>query len=666
MANPDDLDVGQTIRGFAANDKLFQRYVLHSILGRGGMGIVWRAFDEQLERDVALKFLPEVLMLDRAAMDELKRETKRSLELTHHHIVRIYDFAQDNRTACISMEYVDGQTLSALRVERANKIFEVDELRPLVEHACDALEYAHVKARIVHRDLKPSNLMLNSRGELKVTDFGIARSLSDSVSMLTLRTSGTLIYMSPQQLNGERAHPTDDIYSLGATLYELLSGKPPFYSGGIESQIREKIPPPISDRRSALEIASTQAIPAEWEATIAACLAKDPTQRPPSAAEVAKRLALAAPQYGTTAFSKAPPPGAPPPATLPPAPPAKRKIGPIALIMAALIVCGGLIWYFGFFRPAAAERKAADFRAPEAAANSKAAERLKQARGALIVNTEPQGATITLADQTRKSPASFSDLAVGPAHVRIALEGYEPEERDFEITENRISDSGLIRLKRILGSAKIESVPGSVEFELVDADGGRHSGTTPAVLTNLPTGRAEVIYKNARSVSHSEHINVTASYTVATTWRVPAEPSPTAVAVTSPTPSVAPNTSVLITPDWQTNPTPPPASVSREILGEYTYKGNVGPYEASFRLKFEPGERVTGTYTMPVNKGLVLRLEGRNPTGKMYLDEYTRDRLSAHIELTLNLTANEIRWEGTMYNTPPDNRVFHVTFSRPR
>src|SRR2546423_1486304 len=450
MAASDDLDLGQTIRGFAANDKLFQRYTLHSILGRGGMGIVWRAFDEELERDVALKFLPEVLMLDRAAMDELKRETKRSLELTHHHIVRIYDFAQDNRTACISMEYVDGQTLSALRVERANKVFEVDELRPLVEQACDALEYAHVKARIVHRDLKPSNLMLNSRGELKVTDFGIARSLSDSVSMLTLRTSGTLIYMSPQQLDGERAHPTDDIYSLGATLYELLSGKPPFYSGGIESQIRDKIPPSISARRSALEVASAKSVPAEWEATIAACLAKEPAQRPQSAVEVAKRLGLAPPQYGHAAFSKPSPLIPPPPAALEPVPPAKRKFGALALMIAMLIVCGGLVWCFGFFLPAAGRRKAAESRAAEAEASSKAAERLKQARGALIVNTEPQGATITLAGQTRKSPASFSDLAVGPAHVRIALDGYEAVEGEFEITENRISDSGLITLKRIL------------------------------------------------------------------------------------------------------------------------------------------------------------------------------------------------------------------------
>jgi serine/threonine protein kinase len=291
----DDLDLGQTIRGFAAGQKLFNRFSLVRILGRGGMGVVWLARDEDLGRDVALKFLPELIIHDKAVLDDLKRETTRNLELTHHNIVRIYDFAHDGQSACISMEYVDGATLSALRIERPNRVFEVDELSPIIEQACEALTYAHTRAAIVHRDLKPTNLMLNSRGVLKVTDFGIARSLSDSVSMLSIRTSGTLIYMSPQQLDGERASPVDDIYSLGATIYELLTGKPPFYTGGMERQIRDKTPPSMSARRNALEVATTTTIPIHWETTIAACLAKDPAQRPQSVADVAKRLTLAAP-----------------------------------------------------------------------------------------------------------------------------------------------------------------------------------------------------------------------------------------------------------------------------------------------------------------------------------------------------------------------------------
>jgi serine/threonine protein kinase len=288
-----DLDFDQTIRGFAVGQKVFDRYTVKKVLGRGGMGVVWLAFDEKLERDVALKFLPELLVLDAASLDDLKRETKRNLDLTHQHIVRVYDFAQDGHCAGISMEYVDGPTLSALRVERENKVLECEDLESIVPQACAALEYAHVAAGIVHRDLKPANLMMNSRGQVKITDFGIARSLSDSISMLTMKkTSGTLVYMSPQQLDGDHASPLDDIYSLGATIYELLTSKPPFYSGGIDKQIHEKTPPSVAQRRQELDIVSDKTIPAHWEETIAACLSKNPADRPKTAREVAERLTL--------------------------------------------------------------------------------------------------------------------------------------------------------------------------------------------------------------------------------------------------------------------------------------------------------------------------------------------------------------------------------------
>jgi serine/threonine protein kinase len=291
--NPmDELDLGQTVRGFSAGQKILGRYTFVRILGRGGMGVVWLARDEELEREVALKFLPELVVHDRAVLDELKRETRRSLALTHHNIVRIYDFAQGDECACISMEYVDGATLSSLRIDRLDKVFEVEELGPLMQQVCDALQYAHAQAKIVHRDLKPSNLMVNARGDVKVADFGIARSLTDSVSMLTMArgTSGTLAYMSPQQLDGERVSELDDIYSLGATLYELLTGKPPFYSGQIDRLVREKVPATIAARRADLAVTSKATVPRHWEEAIAACLAKDPAARPRSASELKERL----------------------------------------------------------------------------------------------------------------------------------------------------------------------------------------------------------------------------------------------------------------------------------------------------------------------------------------------------------------------------------------
>ena len=290
-----------TSREFSGGQKVFGRYTLVKVLGRGGMGIVWLARDEELERDVALKFLPDLMIHDRAAFDQLRRETKRCLELTHPHIVRIHDFVHDERSGGISMEYIDGETLSNLRAEKERRVFEPDEIAIWMSQLCDALDYAHTRANVIHCDLKPANLMVNQRGNLKISDFGIARSLGDSVSRLTVEQgrSGTLVYMSPQQLNGERSTHLDDIYSLGASIYELLTSKPPFYSGNIDRQICERVAPSMTERRKELDI-EPALVSQVWEDTVAACLAKDPSRRPQSAAEIAERLQLAAGQTRTT------------------------------------------------------------------------------------------------------------------------------------------------------------------------------------------------------------------------------------------------------------------------------------------------------------------------------------------------------------------------------
>ena len=278
---------------FASGQKVFGRYTLVKVLGRGGMGIVWLARDEELERDVALKFLPDLMTQDHAVFDQLKRETKRCLELTHPYIVRIHDFVHDERSGCISMEYIDGETLSSLRAEKEQKVFEPDEIATWTSQLCDALDYAHNHAKVIHRDLKPANLMVNQRGDLKVSDFGIARSLGDSVSRLTAEQgrSGTLVYMSPQQLDGQRGTHLDDIYSLGATIYELLTSKPPFYSGNVDRQICERVAPSMAERRKEFNI-EPASIPQIWEKVVADCLAKDPLRRPQSAVEVAQRFQL--------------------------------------------------------------------------------------------------------------------------------------------------------------------------------------------------------------------------------------------------------------------------------------------------------------------------------------------------------------------------------------
>src|SRR4051812_41082515 len=236
---------GEAVQAFAAGQRILGRYVLTKVLGHGGMGVVWLAHDDELERDVALKFLPQVVANDSAGLLDLKRETRRSLELTHPNIVRTYDFVQDSTVAGISMEFVDADTLRNRRAAQPGSVLQPEELGGWVVQLCDALDYAHIDAAIVHRDLKPANLMVNQRNQLKVADFGIARSLVETMTQMTgLRgISGTLVYMSPQQLSGDQPTPADDIYSVGATLYDLCTSRPPFYSGDVSGQIYNKLAP---------------------------------------------------------------------------------------------------------------------------------------------------------------------------------------------------------------------------------------------------------------------------------------------------------------------------------------------------------------------------------------------------------------------------------------
>lgn len=275
--------------------RVFARYTLHHEIGRGGMGVVWRVRDEELERDIALKFLPEAVAHDPEAIRDLKRETRRCLELTHPHIVRVYDLVQDAGAAAIAMELVEGQSLARHKAEAPGACLNVTELAPLVAQLCSAIDYAHRTAKVAHRDLKPANLLVTTAGLLKVTDFGIARSLSETHTRLTgsaaTDTSGTLLYMSPQQLAGDQPSAADDIYALGVTLYELLTGKPPFYRGEVLTQVRERSPAPLAAHRQAVG-AEGEPIPPVWETVILACLAKTPAGRPASAADVARQLGL--------------------------------------------------------------------------------------------------------------------------------------------------------------------------------------------------------------------------------------------------------------------------------------------------------------------------------------------------------------------------------------
>ena len=291
--NPDDKPVDATLAalepGFLVGSG---RFTLVRVIGRGGMGVVWLARDESLREDVALKFLPTEIRFDAVALDDLRRETARARKLTHPNIIRIHDLFKDDRDAFISMEYVDGPNLGDLRIEQSGRVFTWRFLEPLVKQLCEALDYAHSE-KVIHRDLKPANMMLDSRGRLKLSDFGIAAQVSDSVtrvSMLRHGQSGTITHMSPQQMDGKLPQATDDIYALGATLYELLTSQTPFFTGDIPYQVRNLLPQPIHDRIEELGLQND--VPRPVAAMIMACLGKTPEQRPQSARAVAEWIGL--------------------------------------------------------------------------------------------------------------------------------------------------------------------------------------------------------------------------------------------------------------------------------------------------------------------------------------------------------------------------------------
>jgi serine/threonine protein kinase len=375
-----DLDFGSTLRGLRAGWKMFRHYTLVRELGRGGMGVVWLARDEKLELEVALKFLPEKLAHDEAAIDELRRETRRCIKLNHPHIVRVYGLLggeEEDTTAAIAMEYVEGKSLTGLRLEKENRVFETAEISGWIRQVCEALDYAHREGRLVHRDLKPANLMLDGRGNVRVMDFGIASSLSDSMSKhsrvsqggASSSGGGTLPYMSPQQLMGLPPSVGDDVYSLGATIYELLTGKPPFFRGGeagIFRQIETQVPPSMAERRSELGVEQTAAIPDAWEAVVAACLDKEAEKRPRSVAEVWQRLSGTAGSTGQavkpapSVAAEKPPERKPAPSLISdrssqiphPASSTTRSRKPVLLALAALVCVGGALgWWYGYEQP---------------------------------------------------------------------------------------------------------------------------------------------------------------------------------------------------------------------------------------------------------------------------------------------------------------------------
>jgi Protein kinase domain len=248
------------------------RYRVLNKLGEGGMGSVWRGADITLDgRPVAIKLLPSALAFDKRAIRQLKQEAKIAMRLSHPHVVTLRAFEQCYGGSFLIMDFIDG--LSLAQFLNSTGTLSPDRMRHLFIPIAEALDYAHSES-VIHRDLKPSNILISKEGKPHLADFGVARELEENLMRVTgKKISGTVPYMSPEQLLGKPPSVAQDIYGLAATMYECVTGHPPFYRGEIEYQILHEPPLPLPGNVPLFRL-------------IMAGLSKVPEQRPRSCIEL--------------------------------------------------------------------------------------------------------------------------------------------------------------------------------------------------------------------------------------------------------------------------------------------------------------------------------------------------------------------------------------------
>jgi serine/threonine protein kinase len=258
--------------------RLGNRYLLLSRIATGGMGEVWRARDELLGREVAVKVLRSHIYADHTFRDRFRNEARITAAVSDPGIAQIFDYGEQSGLAYLVMELIHGEPLSAILARNGSLGPEV--ALDVLHQTAKALHAAHAAA-VIHRDVKPGNLLVTPEGLIKVTDFGIARALEAAPVTQTGTVLGTAQYVSPEQAQGLPLTPATDLYSLGVVAYECLSGHTPFRAEGhvaIALQHLNELPPSLGAD-----------VPAPVRELVMTLLAKDPAQRPGSALELADR-----------------------------------------------------------------------------------------------------------------------------------------------------------------------------------------------------------------------------------------------------------------------------------------------------------------------------------------------------------------------------------------
>ena len=276
LSSTDSIDSG----GFTPGTVLAERYRIIGLIGRGGMGEVYRADDLKLGQPVALKFLPDRLSSDKALLDRFFGEVRTARSVAHPNVCRVYDIGEVDGRHFLSMEYVDGEDLASL-LRRIGRL-PPDKALELSRQLCAGLAAAHDRG-ILHRDLKPANVMVDGRGRARIMDFGLAVAAGEVGTESEI--GGTPAYMAPEQFAGRGASVRSDLYSLGLVLYELYTGKRAFDAASV-ADYRHKHAEDPPTNPSALVPGMEPAV----ERAILRCIEKDPAQRPSSAAQVAAAM----------------------------------------------------------------------------------------------------------------------------------------------------------------------------------------------------------------------------------------------------------------------------------------------------------------------------------------------------------------------------------------
>lgn len=311
------------------------RYTLLDLLGAGGMGVVYRARDERLERVVAIKVLTPGVLVGEDARRQFRKEALALAKLNHAHIAAVYDVGEQDGVDYLVMELVQGESLAAklLAARTGGGAVSVKEATSLLLQVAEALEEAHERG-VIHRDLKPANVMVTPKGSAKVLDFGLAKlfapaGMDATVSFAETKMAGTPLYMSPEQINGQVVDARTDLWSLGVLYYEALAGRTPFEGANTLAVLRAIVETPVEPVGKLRPEA-----PVEAGEIVARALQKDPSKRYQTAGEmVAEASALLLRMSGAVTVVEQP----------------KQRVLPIAaavLVPMFLVVFAGLFWQY--------------------------------------------------------------------------------------------------------------------------------------------------------------------------------------------------------------------------------------------------------------------------------------------------------------------------------